>query len=304
MLQGLGAQEFTETRRPDVNVIIVDNDGSTTAREICQEFERRASIPVDYVHEPRRGIPQARNTCLDHIAATCDFFAFIDDDEIPDPSWLEQLLLAQARTDADVVRGRIEPILPDDAPSWIEDGHFFEWPRRRPDTGEPELKDGQEINSAATNNVLVRRSSVGDSGIRFDEGLAFTGGTDALFFQRMGLAGYRIIYAANARVRETIPAERASLRYLFRASYKLGANKLARKRRKKQGNESLLRAFLLVARRIPRECTMIGSGTMKIMGALLSGNWKMDRFAGGILRVAEGLGGLSGLFGFRYDHYK
>ena len=122
-------------------------------------------IPVDYVHEPRRGIPQARNTCLDHIAPTCDFFAFIDDDEIPDADWLEQLLLAQARTGADVVRGSVEPIFPSDTPSWIKDGDFFGWPRRHPDTGASQWEDGQQLGSAATNNVLVRWSSVRELGL-------------------------------------------------------------------------------------------------------------------------------------------
>jgi glycosyltransferase involved in cell wall biosynthesis len=115
LLQGLGAKEFAETRRPDLKVIIVDNEGCATAKEICQEFERRSSIPVDYFHEQRRRIPQARNTCLNHIAPTCDYFAFIDDDEIPDPDWLEQLLLAQGRTGADVVRvplSRFFPTIP------------------------------------------------------------------------------------------------------------------------------------------------------------------------------------------------
>jgi glycosyltransferase involved in cell wall biosynthesis len=174
LLQGLGALEFTEMRRADLNVIIVDNGGSESARKICHEFEQKSSIPITYVHEPRRGIPQARNACLDHIAPTCDFFAFIDDDEIPDPNWLEQLLLTQARTGADVVRGCVEPILPDGSPTWIKDGHFFGWPRSHPDTGKSLLDDGQEIGSAATNNVLVRWSPVRDMGLRIDESLALT----------------------------------------------------------------------------------------------------------------------------------
>jgi glycosyltransferase involved in cell wall biosynthesis len=304
LLQGLGAQEFAEMRRPDLNVIIVDNEGSATAREICQEFERRSSIPVDYVHEPRRGIPQARNTCLDRIAPTCDFFAFIDDDEIPDPDWLEQLLLAQARTGADVVRGSVEPIFPSDTPSWIKDGDFFGWPRRHPDTGAPERQDGEKLGAAATNNVLVRWSSVRDPGLRFDESLALTGGTDTLFFREMVRAGFTIVYAANAKVRETIPAERASLRYLIRTSYRMGSNKLPRKLRNKSGNEHVFRIVLMVARRIARECAMIGSGMVKILRAMLTGKWKMDRLAGGIVRISEGLGGLSGVFGIKYHHYK
>jgi hypothetical protein len=86
----------------------------------------------------RTSHPDCRAT---HIAPTCDFFAFIDDDEIPDPNWLEQLLLTQARTGADVVRGCVEPILPDGSPTWIKDGHFFGWPRSHPDTGKSLLDE-------------------------------------------------------------------------------------------------------------------------------------------------------------------
>jgi len=304
LLQGLGALEFTEMRRPDLNVIIVDNEGSETTGKICHEFERQSSIPLTCVQEPRRGIPQARNACLDHVAPTCDFFAFIDDDEVPDADWLEQLLLTQARTGADVVRGPVVPILPDDTPTWIKDGDFFGWPRRHPDTGKSRLEDGQEIPSAATNNVLVRWSPVRESGFRFDEGLALRGGEDSLFFRQMYFAGFRIVYAANARVREAVPAERASLRYLLRASYRVGSNKLARKYRAKSGNDRPFRIALLVTRRILRETAMTGSGILKIIGALLSGNWRMEQFTVGILRVAEGLGGLSGLFGMKYHHYE
>jgi hypothetical protein len=83
----------------------------------------------------------------------------------------------------------------------------------------------------------------------------------------------------------------------------MGSNTLPRKLRNKSGNGSFFRIVLLVARRIARECGMIGSGMMKILRAMLTGNWKMDRLAGGIVRISEGLGGLSGVFGVKYDHY-
>ena len=63
-----------------------------------------------YVQEPRRGISYARNTCLDHVARDAEFFAMIDDDEVPELDWLEQLLCAQARAGADVVRGAVVPV--------------------------------------------------------------------------------------------------------------------------------------------------------------------------------------------------
>jgi succinoglycan biosynthesis protein ExoM len=72
---------------------------------------------VRYVQEPRRGISYARNTCLDHVARDAEFFAMIDDDEVPELDWLEQLLCAQARAGADVVRGPVVPDFPEGAPA-------------------------------------------------------------------------------------------------------------------------------------------------------------------------------------------
>jgi hypothetical protein len=82
------------------------------------------------------------------------------------------------------------------------------------------------------------------------------------------------------------------------------SNKPPRKLRKKSENQRFSRVVLLVVRRITRECAMIGCGMIKVLRALLTGEWKMDKLADGILRIAEGLGGLSGLLGVKYDHYR
>ena len=64
-------------------------------------------MPVRYLVESRRGISLARNRRLDAVPADADFIAMIDDDERPEPDWLEELLLAQAATAADGVEGRV-----------------------------------------------------------------------------------------------------------------------------------------------------------------------------------------------------
>ena len=95
-----------------LRIVIVDNEGSEQARGLCDRFRCAADIAIRYIHEPRRGISYARNRCLDEVAADCDFIAMIDDDEIPDPDWLEQLLEAQEHSGADVVEGRVVPGVP------------------------------------------------------------------------------------------------------------------------------------------------------------------------------------------------
>ena len=300
LLDGLARQSFAQRLRPEVDVVIVDNEGSAEAPAICAQARQATGLAVRYVPEPQRGIPFARNACLDHVAPNAEFFAMIDDDEVPDPDWLEQLLLAQARTGADVVRGAVVPVFSEGVPAWIREGDFFGWPK----LGRTTLTDGAQLSSASSNNVLVRCAAARRLGLRFDTTMTFTGGTDSLFFRRMKLAGCQIVYAAGARVRETVPPQRATFAYLWRVHYKQGCNKVPRKLRLEAKGAGPTRLVRLVVKRIPRECAEIGGGAVAVAGSLLTGHADMGRLSGGLLRVAKGLGGLAGLLGVRFAHYR
>jgi succinoglycan biosynthesis protein ExoM len=300
LLAGLAAERFAALARPRFDVVIVDNEGSAEARASCEEIRRTTDLAVRYVHEPKRGIPHARNACLDHVAADAEFFAMIDDDEVPEPDWLEQLLLAQARSGADVVRGAVVPAFPDGAPAWIREGGFFGWPN----AGRRAVADGAELASASSNNVLVRCAAVRSRSLRFDPTLTFTGGSDALFFRQMKLAGCKIVYASDARVREIVPPERARFSYLWRVHYKQGCNKVPRKLRLEKTGGGRWRRARRIAKRIPRECAEIGGGVLWVARSLLMGHADMGHLSGGLLRVAKGLGGLTGLLGVRFAHYR
>jgi succinoglycan biosynthesis protein ExoM len=310
LLGGLAAQRCEAIAPPRIEVVIVDNEGSAEARAVCAQVGQATGLAISYVHEPRRGIPYARNACVDQVASDAEFFAMMDDDEVPEPDWLEQLLLAQARAGADVVRGAVVPVFPDEAPAWIRDGDFFGWPKQRRVGGGitisdgPELADGAELASASSNNVLVRMAAVRALALRFDTTLTFTGGTDALFFRQMKLAGCRIVYAAGARVREAVPPQRATFRYLWRVHYKQGCNKVPRKLRLETKGAGTARFVRTAAKRIPRECAEIGGGTLTVARSLVRGHADMGRLSGGLLRIAKGLGGLAGLIGARFAHYR
>jgi glycosyltransferase involved in cell wall biosynthesis len=303
LLGGLAAQRF-EDARPDFDVVIVDNEGSAEARAICAEVGRATGLAVRYVQEPRHGIPYARNACLDQVAPATAFFAMIDDDEVPEPAWLEQLIRAQGHAGADVVRGPVVPVFPDGAPAWIRDGDFFGWPKQRRAGVGTALADGAELASASSNNVLVRAAAVRALGLRFDTTLTFTGGTDALFFRQMKLAGCRIVYAAGARVREAVPPQRATFRYLWRVHYKLGCNKVPRKLRLEAKGAGASRFVRMAVKRLPRECAEIGGGALAVARSLVGGDADMGRLSPGLLRIAKGLGGLAGLIGVRFPHYR
>ena len=55
---------------------------------------------------------------------------------------------------------------------------------------------------------------------------------------------------------------------------------------------------------MPRECAEIGGGALASARALLTGHADLGRLSPGLLRIAKGLGGLAGLLGARFAHYR
>ena len=305
LLKGLDNQTFSSVPAPRWDIVIADNEGSAEARATCETFGKSSPIPITYVHEPRRGISHARNACLDHVPGDGDFFEMIDDDEIPEPDWLEQLLRAQLDTGADTVLGRVLPIFDASAPAWMKEGGFFGSPSRRP--GEEErgnYVDLQEIGGGATNNVLVRCSAYRRLNLRFDPERGLTGGSDKLFFRLMTLAGYRIVLASNSKVWETVPAERATMRYLLASEYRSGNLKLRNKLQARKADAGRLETARMALKLCGRGFGEIALGSFDVVCSSFKKHLRMDGVAMGAMRVAGGFGMLASLLGLRFEHYR
>jgi glycosyltransferase involved in cell wall biosynthesis len=77
---------LAQTRRPD-EIVIVDQ-GSSPAIE-ASGFP----IPITYIYDPQvSGAAVARNVAMDQ--ATGDIWVFLDDDELPEPDYIKELLAA------------------------------------------------------------------------------------------------------------------------------------------------------------------------------------------------------------------
>jgi succinoglycan biosynthesis protein ExoM len=302
LLEGLGEQNFEHVPRPILRIVIADNEGSTRAREICDQFRLCSDIPIEYVHEQQRGISFARNACLARLGDDCDFFAMIDDDEIPHPDWIEQLMLIQQRTDADVVQGRVLPELPDGAPGWIARGRYFDWQLKSDEARAAQQHGYAVLRRARTNNVLVRYAVVRAMGLWFDPRLALTGGEDIAFFEAINAAGYRIVYAPLACVRDIIPPERTTLEYLWRTWYRVGCNERWRAPHLGKPNASRLRLLWRNWKRTGTYAFLLGLALL--IGNALRGRASLDHLGEGILLIARGLGRVAGLLGVRYEQYR
>jgi succinoglycan biosynthesis protein ExoM len=213
-LEAIGAQLLWHGT--ELHVVVVDNELEPSGRHIVEQFSTRCPFPVHYIHEPRRGIPQARNAVL----AKCreldvDWIAFTDDDCWVSPTWLEDLLQAAARHKADVVYGRREFLFPLPSPYWAA--------ARREQT---RYEEGQRLPYASTHNVLFAAWLVHNApvaGLAFDERLVH--GEDTDFFHRAGLRGAHIVYSDEPVVLEMVAPERATLNYQAKRAYHYGASR-------------------------------------------------------------------------------
>ncbi len=189
-------------------VYVVDNDPQGTAREVAEA----SSFELEYILEPTPGIVAARNAGLEHSLEP--LIAFIDDDEYPSPSWLATLAQCMIENDADAVWGPVVSIFPPETPEWVHEGNFFSRSR---------YATGTVFDQAATNNVLVRRSSIDSLSLpRFDERFSASGGSDSHLFHRISNAGGKIVWCDEAIVYEDVPISRMSLAWLRQRARRTG----------------------------------------------------------------------------------
>ena len=114
LLQTLSPKEF--------DIFIVDNspDFERSKRVKESEFYQKISN-LHYIIEKTPGLSNARNVAT----GLCDaeFIAFLDDDAITSPKWLEKIIEAADSfgDEVDVIGGRIDPIWELPRPSWLGD---------------------------------------------------------------------------------------------------------------------------------------------------------------------------------------
>ena len=297
LLEGIAGQSFARAPKPQLMIVVADNEGNARAERVCRDFPGLHKIPLTYVREDRPGISFARNATLQHVPRDADFVAIIDDDEFPESDWLEQLLIDQAATGADVVYGPVIPVFEDGTPMWVKECRYFEKPRNH-----LELIDRQSISGAATNNVLMRNTMLIDSGVRFDPQFGLSGGEDKVFFQDLSNAGFHFIWAPTARVREVVPPERCTLSFLWKSEYRGGNVRLFMRHRNEKRLTSTKKLKLIV-KHVLQSSQKIGNGLTRLMVLACSFRLTKARCVTATFPIAFGIGMLTSTFGIRYEHY-
>lgn len=181
--------------------IVVDNGVHADTRKVCQLASRSLVYPIQYVEEPKVGLCFARNKVIDMALQTdASLIAFIDDDNIPDPDWLIQIVARQRATGAGMVLGYLYALKADG-------------------TKEARLK------LAGTGNMLVTKEFLqahAPDGNLFSQHFNFIGSEDKDVIIRAQRLGVKVVSAISSTVGRLHNAPRSTVRGMWRMGFKSG----------------------------------------------------------------------------------
>ncbi|AMK18234.1 MULTISPECIES: glycosyltransferase [Sphingobium] len=272
-----------------VEVLVADNDAGR--REGMAVVERLASQgyrwPVKALLVAERGIPLVRNALVAKAIATpgVTHVAMLDDDEAASPAWIDALVGAADRWDADVVGGAVAREMDNHLAPWAA-RHPLLQAKRRGMSGPVKLID-------STANVLISTTALRAMGQNpFDERMALTGGSDKQLFTRMARQGFRFAWAEDALVTELIPASRVTARWLLMRGYRLGMTDMMVERYHKGRLRTLLGE-------VPRIVVGVLVGTLGAVATLDRGK-RVVRLG----KLYRAVGKIAGIAGFQYEEYR
>ena len=274
--------------RSDVMVLVADNDPQAGAgASVVEELSAQAyPLPLMLLPVPDPGLCAVRNAIC--AAAMTDpgmrFIAMIDDDEWPQPGWLDALLSCQARVGADVVAGPVDFHFHGSPPRWARDTLVFR----------PEQRAwGATGMLWASNNLLVSRKALTlVDRPWFDPRFNRSGGEDLDFLARLHVAGARFGWSPDARVNEWVPPDRARLSWVLKRMWRIGFTETLARQKQRPG---LAGRLSLIARTV----AILAVRTAALAALLLPGVRRVD-IAGQWVKC---WGRLYALSGGAHSHY-
>jgi glycosyltransferase involved in cell wall biosynthesis len=213
-------------------LLIVDNASTDGTPQLVAAPEwRTPAMNVRVVREEKLGLSNARNRAI--LEATGEYVLFMDDDETPDPRWLdahERIILAER---PDALGGRIEVMFEDgERPAWLQDellgflGKLDHGGNARrlvaPDTP---IFGG----NFGFRRELFARIGAFDAGLG-RKGSANTGGEDTEIYRRMIASGCNVWWVPDALIFHRIKAAKLRRRYFLDLHFRQGRTEGMRKR--------------------------------------------------------------------------
>lgn len=209
-----------QTRPPDELIVVVDHNPALAERMVTAYADQGVVV---LENEEGQGLSGGKNTALRHC--TSDLLAFLDDDAVADPDWIEALSAAASEPDVAGAGSRVDPNW-ESPTSWLPEE--FWWTVGCSHRGLP------------TKPASVRNTFGGASVVRVDAARRVDGfssqlgrGADNLggaeeteFCIRLTTAtGGALRYIPTTSIAHRVPASRCTWSYFVRRCYGEGLSK-------------------------------------------------------------------------------
>jgi succinoglycan biosynthesis protein ExoM len=196
-----------------VEIDIVENHTEQNLCGLIQKLAPNVPFKINHHWEPKLGIPIARNHGL-RVAQESEatHIIFIDDDERVARNWLHELWSYYLKqSEESIILGTVISAFESTENEYLQ--HMMQRPIR---------ETGYELDTCATNNVLVHIDTLNRHQLQFDESRPLAGGTDSKLFRAAHRLNIPMIYCAEAIVYEDIPKERVNMRWISKRNFRAG----------------------------------------------------------------------------------
>lgn len=204
-------------------LVIIDNASTDATPAVLERHSWPEGWQVRVLREEKLGLSNARNRAIRE--AQGEYILFMDDDETPEPDWLQAYERVIVTENPDAVGGRIEVLFEDsDRPSWMEDellgfvGRLDHGPAARRLTDPKTPIFGGNFGF----RVGVFDTIGGFDPILGRKGGSNVGGEDTEIYKRMLNLGCRVWWVPEAVIHHRIQAWKLSRKYFLDLHYRQG----------------------------------------------------------------------------------
>lgn len=201
-----------------IQIVVVDN--SPDHEQSARFAERyRAIKNLKWITEKKPGLSNARN--VGTAAAAAPIVAFMDDDAIAAPSWLQAIIDAFEHfgDSAQAAGGRVAPIWCAPRPAWLPDDllgyvSVVDWGGAARFASEKEWVAGTNI--AFRTDALKAAGGFSVALGRNKTGHALLSNDEIEVIERIRAAGGRLLYVPEAQVEHLVPSDRLTQEWFRR----------------------------------------------------------------------------------------
>ncbi|SEU00372.1 glycosyltransferase [Paenibacillus sp. NFR01] len=204
-------------------IIVVDNRSTDDTAAAVRKFiySYGALLDIRYLLEPVQGLSAARNAGI--LASRSPLIAFLDDDAIPEPSWIGTIVDSFGEhPEVMAMGGKIAPIFESRRPEWLIKP--FELPYTIVDLGSRVREYPKRLHPCGAN--MAMRKPVFDISLFPLElgrkGDSLLSGEETWLFEQIRREGHSILYHPQMAVDHFVPAGRLTEDWILKRYYSQG----------------------------------------------------------------------------------